>query len=563
MRAYELHGVNDLRREDIEKPEIPSGWVLVQVKASGICSSDIPRIFTNGTYHFPTIPGHEFSGVVAAYGEGVPEERVGKRVGIFPLIPCRTCPQCRQKKYEMCEHYDYLGSRRDGGFAEYVAVPDWNLMELPENVSFREAAMLEPLSVALHAVKRSGVKPGDTAAVIGTGMIGFAAAAWAKALGAETVFVIGRGEAKRAIAEQIPGISYVTEEESKAIQADVVVEAVGTPQAVSCAVLLARPGGSIVLMGNPSGDLAMEKNVYWRILRKQLNLMGTWNSSYEKDEACDWTEALDALSKKKIPAQALITHCFPSEKLMDGLELMKNHKEPYCKVMVSWESKNMRKSQISASMMCSNLVDLQATIDVFEKEKVEYLHIDVMDGEFVPNFGLGVDYIRGLRELTSIPLDLHLMIKDPEYKLPWIGIHKEDIVTIHYESTFQVQRALDYRVPYGCKRFLAINPATPIGQIEEVLDYIDGVNLLMVNPGFAGQKIVPSTLRKAEKLQKFLQEMHREDIILEVDGNITKEHGATLRSCGASIFVAGTSSIFCTDVSHFGEKIREFRKAVE
>ena len=180
-------------------------------------------------------------------------------------------------------------------------------------------------------------KPGDTAAVIGTGMIGFAAAAWAKALGAETVFVIGRGEAKRAIAEQIPGISYVTEEESKAIQADVVVEAVGTPQAVSSAVLLARPGGSIVLMGNPSGDLAMEKNVYWRILRKQLNLMGTWNSSYEKDEACDWTEALDALSKKKIPAQALITHCFPSEKLMDGLELMKNHKEPYCKVMVSWE----------------------------------------------------------------------------------------------------------------------------------------------------------------------------------------------------------------------------------
>ena len=136
----------------------------------------------------------------------------------------------------------------------------------------------------------------------------------------------------------------------------------------------------------------------------------------------------------------------------------------------------MRKSQISASMMCSNLVDLQATIDVFEKEKVEYLHIDVMDGEFVPNFGLGVDYIRGLRELTSIPLDLHLMIKDPEYKLPWIGIHKEDIVTIHYESTFQVQRALDYLVPYGCKRFLAINPATPVGQIEEVLDYIDGVS---------------------------------------------------------------------------------------
>lgn len=337
MKAYELHGVNDLRLEETEKPEIPSGWVLVQVKASGICSSDIPRIFTNGTYHFPTIPGHEFSGVVVACGEGVPKERIGKRVGIFPLIPCRTCPQCKEKKYEMCDHYDYLGSRRDGGFAEYVAVPDWNLLELPEHVSFCEAAMLEPLSVALHAVKRSGVKPGDTAAVIGTGMIGFAAAAWAKVLGAESVFVVGRSEEKRAIAEKIPGITYVTEQESDTIEADVVVEAVGTPQAISKAVLLAKPGGSIVLMGNPSGDISMEKTVYWRILRKQLTVTGTWNSSYEKDKACDWTEALDALLQKKIPAEALMTHCFSSDRLMEGLELMKNHKEPYCKVMVSWE----------------------------------------------------------------------------------------------------------------------------------------------------------------------------------------------------------------------------------
>ena len=115
------------------------------------------------------------------------------------------------------------------------------------------------------------------------------------------------------------------------------VEAVGTPQAVSGAVLLARPGGSIVLMGNPSGDLAMEKNVYWRILRKQLNLMGTWNSSYEKMKPATGRRHSMRFRRRKIPAQALITHCFPSEKLMDGLELMKNHKEPYCKVMVSWE----------------------------------------------------------------------------------------------------------------------------------------------------------------------------------------------------------------------------------
>ena len=166
----------------------------------------------------------------------------------------------------------------------------------------------------------------------------------------------------------------------------------------------------------------------------------------------------------------------------------------------------MRKSEISASMMCSDLVNLKQTIHIFEEQKIEYLHIDVMDGEFVPNIGLGVDYIKSLRKLTSIPLDLHLMIREPEYKLSWIGIEKTDIVSVHYESTYQVQRMLDRLNSFGCKKFLAINPATPIWVLEEVLDYIDGINLLMVNPGFAGQRIVTSTIKKAEKLQHFLKE---------------------------------------------------------
>ena len=222
----------------------------------------------------------------------------------------------------------------------------------------------------------------------------------------------------------------------------------------------------------------------------------------------------------------------------------------------------MEKSKISASMMCADLVNLKDTIKIFEEENVEYLHIDVMDGEFVPNFGLGVDYIRGLRGLTNIPLDLHLMIKDPEYKLQWIGIEPTDIVSIHYESTYQVQRALDWLEPYKCKRFLAINPATPIYVLEEVLDYIDGINLLMVNPGFAGQRIVPSTLKKAARIHKFLKERGREDIIIEVDGNITPENGNRLRKLGASIFVAGTSSIFKGNLDNYAENIKIFRKAI-
>ncbi len=216
--------------------------------------------------------------------------------------------------------------------------------------------------------------------------------------------------------------------------------------------------------------------------------------------------------------------------------------------------------KISASMMCSDLIDLKETLKVFEDEGVEYLHIDMMDGTFVPNFGLGVDYIRGLRKLTNIPLDLHLMIKDPEYKFQWIGIKDTDIVSIHYESTFQVQRALDYLKPYGCKRFLAINPATPVYVLEEVLDYIDGINLLMVNPGFAGQQIVPSTIKKAKRVMDFLKQERREDIIVEVDGNITPENGKTLKTIGASLFVCGSSSIFKGSVDRYRQNIVDFRK---
>lgn len=213
-------------------------------------------------------------------------------------------------------------------------------------------------------------------------------------------------------------------------------------------------------------------------------------------------------------------------------------------------------------MMCSNLVDLGKTIGIFEKEKMDYLHIDMMDGGFVPNFGLGSDYIRGLRELTNIPLDIHMMVEAPEYKFKWVGIKDTDTVSIHYESTTQIQRALDWLAEYGCKRFLAINPATPIYVLEEVLDYIDGINLLTVNPGFAGQKIVPSTIKKAVRLMKFLKDHNKEDIELEVDGNISIENANILRNIGANIFVAGMSSIFRGHLGEYENNIRKLREVI-
>ncbi len=160
-------------------------------------------------------------------------------------------------------------------------------------------------------------------------------------------------------------------------------------------------------------------------------------------------------------------------------------------------------SRISASMMCANPFFLQKIFSELEKEKIDYLHIDIMDGIFVPNLGIGLDQIRFMRESTSIPFDFHLMVHEPERILQLLELQKQDIVSIHYESTFQVQRTLEKAKNYGCKCFLAVNPATALSSIEEVLHYIDGINLLMVNPGFSGQKMVPSCFQKAKKIILF------------------------------------------------------------
>lgn len=337
MKAYVLHNVDDLRYEDVQMPECPKGWAIVQVKATGICSSDIARVFTKGTYHFPTIPGHEFSGIVHKVNDRDAEGWIGNRVGVFPLIPCRQCPQCQEKHFEMCAHYDYIGSRRDGAFAEYVAVPVWNLIPVPDGISFEVAAMLEPLSVGLHAIKMADIQSQDNVAIVGTGMIGIAAAQWAKHRTSGEVVIIGRNESKRQLVEST-GIPYKVKTIADREGYDVVLEAVGTPQSVDLAINLARPGGTVVLMGNPSGNISLNQNTYWRVLRKQLTLKGSWNSAYDGTNPSDWTEAVSALAKGQVKVGSLISHRLSQENLMDGLKLMQVHEEPYCKVMTVWNN---------------------------------------------------------------------------------------------------------------------------------------------------------------------------------------------------------------------------------
>ena len=350
MKAWVLYGVNDLRFEDRDIPEAGEGQALIRVKAAGICGSDIPRAFDTGAHKMPLIIGHEFAGIVEKIGSGVQSDLVGKRVGIFPLLPCRKCGPCLMGKYEMCRNYDYLGSRSDGGFAEYVTVPADNLIELPGSISFEAGAMLEPMAVAVHALRRGlyeGLSKDSVVVVCGLGTIGFLIVMFLLDMGYRNLYVIGNKESqkKRALDLGLSEDRYLDGRLKADDQlfsltsgADLFFECVGRNECASSAVNCCGAGGHILYVGNPHSDMLFERNVYWKILRNQLVLGGTWNSSFdisakEGRHDDDWSYALDRVSCKGVNPDMLITHRFPLAELDRGLKVMRDKTEDFCKVM--------------------------------------------------------------------------------------------------------------------------------------------------------------------------------------------------------------------------------------
>ncbi len=328
MKANVLHRIGDLRFQDIPQPKPAAREVIVAVRAAGICGSDITRVYTTGTRTFPRIIGHEFSGEIVAVGKRVNPRLVAARVAIFPLIPCKHCSQCRRKCYEMCSEYDYLGSRRDGGFAEYVAVPVWNVMRIPKGVSYEEAAMFEPAAVAVHALKISGFKAGDSIAIFGVGSIGLMLAqiAWAKQAG--KIMLITRNSKKMNFARQL-GFSSVFNShvgevrqwilsQTKGIGADIVIEGTGTGSVMDACLEVAKHAGTIVVLGNPADDVCIRRESYSKLLRKQLSVFGTWNSSF-KARNSDWDQAVKLLTTGRLDLRSLITHRFSLAELHKGL----------------------------------------------------------------------------------------------------------------------------------------------------------------------------------------------------------------------------------------------------
>ena len=204
----------------------------------------------------------------------------------------------------------------------------------------------------------------------------------------------------------------------------------------------------------------------------------------------------------------------------------------------------MNTPKLLPSLMCVDFSRMAQTLEVFEQCGIDALHVDIMDGECVPNYALGTDFCRQLRKLTPIPLDIHLMISRPDTKLSCFAIQPGEYVSVHWESTPHIHRTIGAIAALGGKPMLAITPATPYDVIRYLLPDLAGVLVMTVDPGFAGQQLVPAMLQKLRDLRAFLDENGYPDLEIEVDGNVSFENAEKMRQAGATMFVGGSSSVF-------------------
>ena len=297
---------------------------LFEVKAAGICGSDIPRAFSNGAYFYPIVVGHEFSGVVK---ESMNCELVGKRACVFPILPCGKCKFCQAQQWASCINYDYYGSRRDGGMQSELLIKESNLIFLPDNVNYEAGAMVEPMAVCLHAIKKADIGKDSSVLIYGAGTIGLLCAMWAKAFGAKAVFVEDIDEKRIEMAQGLGFEAY------DGNSVNTVIEASGSEIALNNAIMSCEATGKIVLVGHGKNDVCIKHNNFVKILRKQLTVLGSWNSD-RSDLQDDWKESIKAIEEGKVHPERLITHRIPLHKADEAFNLCADKNIFSNKVMV-------------------------------------------------------------------------------------------------------------------------------------------------------------------------------------------------------------------------------------
>ncbi len=322
MKALLLSEYNQLDIADLPAPVPGVDEILVRVAACGICGSDVHGYDgTSGRRIPPIVMGHEAAGVVAAAGSGVTKFKPGDRVTFDSTVYCGQCEFCLQGDINLCNNRQVIGVscgdfRRAGAFAEYVVVPQRITYHLPEELEFQEAAMLEAVSVALHAVRVSEMKGGETALVIGAGMIGLLTLQAAKAAGASQVLIADIDRSRLERAEKLgadatlllSGAELVEEilRRTNGRGVDLVLEAVGRDETIAASIASVRKGGTVTLIGNISPQVKIPLQV---VVSRQIRLQGSCASSGE------YPEAMELLANGKIKVKPLITAVAP---LSDG-----------------------------------------------------------------------------------------------------------------------------------------------------------------------------------------------------------------------------------------------------
>jgi L-iditol 2-dehydrogenase len=342
MKAANLYAPGDIRCEDVPIPQPGPGEVLIKVKACGVCGSDISRVMQTGTYRFPTIPGHEFTGEVVSGGSGTETITAGLRVTVVPLIPCRTCSYCANGQYNLCEDYDYLGSRSNGAFAEFVKAPAENLLPLPNTVDYELGALTDPAAVALHAVRKLSLKPGDRVAVFGVGPIGAIALQWVKLLGASSTIAVDIFPEKLQVARDcgadlcIDGRSQdpvkIIQEYTGGTGVERTLEFAGHPVTQEQSILVTAKHGASVWGGISHSGLNLSEKAVDGILRKEMTIAGSWNSSFAP-LASDWETALLFMGQGKIKSSEIISHRLPLNEITATFQMMLDRRQYFNKVM--------------------------------------------------------------------------------------------------------------------------------------------------------------------------------------------------------------------------------------
>jgi len=332
VKSAVLHGPRDLRVERTPPPEPGSGDVLVRVALAGLCGTDYGIWSGDRPVAYPLVPGHEFVGHVAAAGTGVTRVRPGDRVAIEPNYSCGACPLCREGNRNLCLARTAVGIDVDGCFAEFARIPERCCWPAPAGVGDEDLLLAEPLAVVVRAVARAAVRPGESAAVVGGGTLGLLALQVLRGRGAR-VLVVSRSSRRFALACELgAAATHAVEDGPLAASAaafsgregvDVVIETAGSPEAVTHALTLVRPGGRVVLTGLPHEATPV---TFFTVVRREVTIAG---SMIYQDE---FPEAMQLIAAGTVRTRPLITHRFGLDAIGDALAA---HRRPEAiKVMV-------------------------------------------------------------------------------------------------------------------------------------------------------------------------------------------------------------------------------------